>query len=240
MGLLTRGRVKHTNSWNYSENSQGGFKKNKKPLFAKGQWVWLPPRSATLKVWKCKVELGVLRLINGSIADGYYAVDGIRFQTHISQVLPCPEKDQNWMDVHKEFAHFRAAATVGIGTIRLKLGRDYILECLGLRKVGHAVLSKATPGLPQPRKLVKATSGVKTNQKIRPEDIAAEKKAKIEASKLLQDKLKIPQPQANKMVNQSENYTDQTPQDPESEGQSDYKMILIGCVVVGAVVLMYI
>ena len=84
---LKRGRVEHTNSWNYAQNTDGGFSADSRAQFYKGQWVWLQPRFETLLIYpNAKYELGVLRLINGAIGDGYYAMDGLRFQTVVSQI----------------------------------------------------------------------------------------------------------------------------------------------------------
>ena len=42
---LSRGRVTHTNSHNYSGNTAGSFVASSKATIFKGQWVWLPPRA---------------------------------------------------------------------------------------------------------------------------------------------------------------------------------------------------
>ena len=48
MAWLTRGRVDHTNSWNYSGETPTGFDRDVKPRLYKSQWVWLPVRSKGL------------------------------------------------------------------------------------------------------------------------------------------------------------------------------------------------
>ena len=77
MSDLSRGRVAHTNSWNYKSFNKGlksGFNSSSKSSFFKGQWVWIKPRAIILQVYPESLkELGVIRLINGTIGDGYYA-----------------------------------------------------------------------------------------------------------------------------------------------------------------------
>ena len=90
VGDLSRGRVKHSNN-NYMTNTDNGLNAGARPKFYSGQWEWLPARSSVIQLGIAKVrwELGVLRLLNGAMADGYYCLDGARFQTHASQVYPC-------------------------------------------------------------------------------------------------------------------------------------------------------
>ena len=87
MSELTRGRVKHTNAWNYGVATDSGFDADSRSKIHAGQWVWIAPRHAVLSAQPhAKKELGCVRIINGIIVDGYYALDGQRFNTHIAQV----------------------------------------------------------------------------------------------------------------------------------------------------------
>lgn len=211
---LKRGRVEHTNGWNSAKNTNGGFKASSKSNFHKGQWVWLEPRYATYHIYgDAKYELGVLRLINGAIGDGYYAMDGVRFQTVVSQIRPCPKSDTEWMNTQKAFLRFKIAAVKGIDVSRQKLGRDWILQVLGVKTVGDSdpTYKKKTPAGPvekhdgalKLRKLGKILNvGDRNEQKwpVRPEDKALDKKLKIESAKELQDKLQVSQTTANTIV----------------------------------------
>ena len=129
MSELSRGRVAHTNSWNYKSFNKGltsGFNSSSKSSFFKGQWVWIKPRAIILKVYPESLkELGVIRLINGTIGDGYYAVDGVRFQSHLTQVVPVHAERQEWLNRHKDFFKFRSFAVTGEASVTTySLGRD--------------------------------------------------------------------------------------------------------------------
>ena len=207
---LTRGRVVHTNSHNYSQNVDSGFKVDSKAKLFRGQWVWLPPRAQTKKIYhRAGWELGVLRIINAATADGYYAMDGIRFQTHISQVTPCPKYDQDWMDNHADFLKFKIAAVKGVSVGAYKLGRDHMLEILGLKTVGQATVIHGDP-IKTPKKntalgrMAKILETGKLNAAHYPQrssDQADIKKVRFAAAKEIQQSLEVPQDTANKMVN---------------------------------------
>ena len=212
---LQRGRVEHTNSWNNAKNTDGGFSADSKAHLHKGQWVWLKPRFGTLQIYpKAKYELGVLRLINGAIGDGYYAMDGVRFQTVVSQVKPCPKKQQEWMGLQKAFLRFKISAVKGVDVPRYKLGRDWILQVLGVKTVGDSEPAKEKKTPDGPIEKHPETARLATLEKIldvgkrneqrwptRPEDKAEGKKANLKTAKDLQDSLEIPQTDANEMVN---------------------------------------
>ena len=214
VGKLSRGRVKHTNSWNYAPvGKSSGFTADSRAAHFAGQWVWLPPRASTLKIYAgSRYELGVLRLINAAIGDGYYAVDGTRFQTHLSQVKPCPKADQDWMDLCRPFLQFKIAAVKGVDVERYKLGRDYILEVLGVKTVGDVdpvrTTSGGTPGdkLPEKRVMEKLGSILEVggrNERTwpdRPEDKAHDEIKHAAVQKELQDKLRIPNEDAHALV----------------------------------------
>ena len=140
VSMLSNGRVKHSNSNNYAKNTEG-WDQARPPKLYSGEWVWLRPRAAIVKKFvNAQYELGVLRILNGAIADGYYAFDGMRFQTHVSTIKGCPQHDQEWMNSHSDFQYFKAAATKGVGVGRLKLGRDHLAAVLGVKKVGEGKL----------------------------------------------------------------------------------------------------
>ena len=149
MKELGRGRVDHLNSWNYrttpgeeestiyKESVKSGFNSSSRSHIYKGMWVWVNPRLKTTMVYpQCKKELGVIMVINGALAVGYYAVDGIRFDTHLSQVVGVHEDRQDWLNLHKEFFKFKTYATTGDYLVQTySLGRDFNFICLGLAKL---------------------------------------------------------------------------------------------------------
>jgi hypothetical protein len=229
---LKRGRVKHTNSWNYAKNTDGGFSADSKAQLHTGQWVWLQPRASTLRIYPgAKYELGVLRLINGAIGDGYYAMDGVRFQTVVGQIHPCPKKDQEWMGLQKAFLRFKIAAVKGIDTPRFKLGRDWVLQVLGVKTVGDSEPAKEkktpdgpTENHPETNRLSGLAKildvGQRNEQRNRPEDKADTKKTNLKVAKELQDSLEISQDTANKMVNDTRD--PETTEIVENNSQSHY------------------
>ena len=239
---LTRGRVEHTNSWNNAKNTDGGFDADSKARFHKGQWVWLNPRHSTRAIYpKTQYELGVLRIINGAIADGFYAMDGVRFSTVISQVHPCPKHDQEWMGLQKQFLRFKIAAVKGIDVARYKLGRDHVLQVLGVKTVGDSEpIKKETPkgpaeDHPENLKLSKLAKildvGERNEQRWpkRPEDKAQSKKDKIKVAKEVQDTLQVSQDTANKLVNETQPAENAQPGDGNTHAQSYIFGIVILC-----------
>ena len=238
---LKRGRVEHTNSWNNAKNTDGGFDADSKAQFHKGQWVWLKPRYSTLGIYpKSRYELGVLRIINGAIADGFYAMDGVRFQTVITQVRPCPKHDQEWMGMQKQFLRFKIAAVKGVDVARYKLGRDHALEVLGVKTVGDSEpFQKPTPkGAEEDhpenlklRKLQKILDVARNEQPWprRPEDKAQSKVDKIKVAKEVQDTLKVSQDAANELVNETMPPEATQPGDGNGSAQSYIFGVVILC-----------
>ena len=163
MKELGRGRVDHINSWNYkTEITEGGFKEkssfypesvksgfnsSSRSAIYKGCWVWVNPRAKILKVYpQCKKELGVVMVINGALAVGYYAIDGIRFDTHLSQVVTVHEERQEWLNQHKSFFKFKSFATTGDYLVKsFALGRDFHFICLGLAKLSGVLTEEGRP-----------------------------------------------------------------------------------------------
>ena len=117
-------------------NTTPGFVKDNQPLFYANQWVWLvPPRQSSVRDAKDRFdvirELGVVRLINGDTIDGYYAIDGIRFQRSEHEVQPASPSERGWLSLDKDFARFKDTCATGEGTRRLRLGGSYLAICLG-------------------------------------------------------------------------------------------------------------
>ena len=135
MSELTRGRVKHTNAWNYGAATDSGFDADSRSKIHAGQWIWIAPRHAVLCV----------RIINGIIVDGYYALDGQRFQTHISQVHTVLQERQSFLDQMKGFREFKRYAVSGSGLVRnYAPGRDNVLLCTGQASLNKELLHPGT------------------------------------------------------------------------------------------------
>ena len=195
VNYLSRGRVKHTQSNNYSRNTES-WTTGKAPDLYSGQWVWLKPRSSTHKKYRdAGYELGVLRLVNGAIADGYYALDGIRFRTHVTTIKACPQSDQEWMNTHPDFRFFKEAATKGVGVGRLKLGRDHLTEVIGRRTAGEGKLPKKLKTATKDP-LVTILEAGERNRRERPETNRDE----VDAAKEIQEKFKITNQNAKNIV----------------------------------------
>ncbi len=168
MKELGRGRVDHINSWNYRpstnmeeedemlgahdeatiypESVKSGFNSSSRSVIHKGQWVWIPVRAKTAQVYPdSKKELGVIMVINGAIVVGYYAVDGIRFDTHISQIVAVHIERQEWLNEHKSFFKFKTYAVTGDYLVKsFALGRDFHLICVGLAKLSGILVDEGT------------------------------------------------------------------------------------------------
>jgi len=145
---VTRGRVTHTNSWNYGDTPgavysgvSSGFDQGIEAKIYKGQWIWAPPRAGVVKVLPdCKKELAVVRLINGQMVDGYFALDGLRMQVLATQIVPVFHARQEWLNAHRDFINFRGAAVVGESNVRDQaLGDDYLMIIMGLSHMNEVL-----------------------------------------------------------------------------------------------------
>ena len=227
---LTRGRVKHTQSNNYAQNTES-WTTGKAPDLYSGQWVWLKPRSSTYKKYNdAGYELGVLRLINGAIADGYYALDGLRFQTHVKTIKPCPQSDQEWMNAHPEFRFFKEAATKGVGVGRLNLGREHLTEVIGRRTAGEGKLPKnLKKATTDP--LLKILQAGERNVQGRPETNRGE----VDAAKEIQQRFNISDQNAKNIVDHRLKPGTTVLKSQESQGPGNKSMAFVG-VLIAAVV----
>ena len=163
MKELGRGRVDHINSWNYRtslnedetlgphdeetiypESVKSGFNSSSRSPIYKGQWVWVSPRFKTVETYPdCKKELGVIMVINGAIVVGYYALDGLRFDSHQSQLVGVHTERQAWLNEHKSFFKFKTYAVTGDYLVQsYALGRDFNLICTGLAKMSGVLVDE--------------------------------------------------------------------------------------------------
>ena len=77
--------------------------------------------------------------------DGYYALDGQRFQTHISQVHAVLQERQSFLDQMKGFREFKRYAVSGSGLVRnYAPGRDNVLLCTGQASLNKELLHPGT------------------------------------------------------------------------------------------------
>lgn len=135
---LTQGRVTHTNAWNYGAKLTGSFVADGKAQFYKGQWVWVKIRDTLKKTHEvADKELGVIRLINGKLMDGYFAIDGKRFRRTASYLMPLSDVEIQTFNGMSDFVKFKSDAVAGDMSSNPKendsaLGRTYPLITVGL------------------------------------------------------------------------------------------------------------
>jgi hypothetical protein len=143
---VRRGRVKHTNSWNYGAKTDSGFDSDARSRLFAGQWVWIAPRALILQEYShSRKELACLRVIKGDIVQGYYALDGVRFDTHISQVHPVIQERQGFLDSEPSLKLFKSYAIKGSGNVRNFHASDaMILICIGLGVFNKELLAPGT------------------------------------------------------------------------------------------------
>ena len=214
MSELKRGRVKHTNSWNYGAPVGSGFDSDSRSKLHAGQWVWVAPRFAVVSAQPhAKKELGCVRIINGVIVDGYYALDGVRFQTHASQIHAVLQERQAFLDQMKGFRQFKHYTVAGSGLVRnYAPGPNNVLLCTGQATLNKELLKpgtnrsfqdsnhSATPsmplGAPPPERSVRRAPGKLTEQEL--ENEVAARMAK---------KFGIPKATAEQMVRQGSTVT---------------------------------
>ena len=136
MSEVERGRVTHNNSWNYSGETPTGFDRSVEPSLHKGMWVWLNAREHTKAHYPHALkELGVIRLLNGRIVDGYYALDGLRFKQHEKAVHAVVGERQHLLNNHFDLKKFRHAAMIGLHDVRaLSAGKKHGKLVTGLLK----------------------------------------------------------------------------------------------------------
>ena len=109
-----------------------------KAEFFKGQWVWVKIREELQKTNEvAEKELGVVRLINGKLIDGYYAIDGKRFRRTASYLMAVSDVELQTLNGMKNFVKFKADAVAGKMSTKPKendsaLGKTSPLICVGL------------------------------------------------------------------------------------------------------------
>ena len=145
------------------------------------------------------------------------------------------------MNLQKQFLRFKIAAVKGIDVPRYKLGRDHVLQVLGVKTVGDSEpIHEETPkgaaeDHPEKNKLSKLAKildvGTRNEQRYpnRKEDKAQSQKDKIQVAKKIQDTLQVSQDTANKMVNDTSSPEASQPGDGNSSSQSYIFGVVILC-----------
>ena len=145
------------------------------------------------------------------------------------------------MGLQKAFLRFKIAAVKGIDVPRYKLGRDWVLQVLGVKTVGDSEPAKEkktpdgpTENHPETARLSGFAKildvGERNEQRNRPEDKAEAKKTNLKVAKELQDSLEITQDSANKMVNDTRDPTKTRDMISNNTSQSHYVFgIVIFC-----------
>ena len=147
---LSPGRQGNNNSWNYGYKQDNSFDADSSAEFHAAQWVWLTPREIskadTKGIFTCTRELGGVRLMNGGMLDGYYAVDGVRFQTLPETAKPASLSETGWLNKSKDFARFMDSVSTGENVKVNRLGANHLSVCLGDVLEMDAVVEDITVG----------------------------------------------------------------------------------------------
>ncbi len=235
MAWLTRGKVDHTNSWNYSGETPTGFDRDIYPRLFKGQWLWLPVRSKGLLHYPESLkELAVVRTLIGDTVDGYYCSDGERFKVHVDMVHALKLERQSWLNLHKDFKLFQHKAVVGGHQVRaFSLGNRQGLLCYGLAKLTGVL----THGSVEEGHIVAgATQGALLLTAPQTAGGEGEEPSKAEA-----EKEALAQPADPGVVTIDGRTYVETPQDPgepKTKKEATNSVALVACVVgIGALVL---
>ena len=131
MDTLERGRVKHTNAWNYRKGEifENGFDADGSARVFTGQWVWIVARDSLLEGGVTDYELACVWNIQRDGCYVFNAIDGDL--VIVDDVWPLSDTLSDILNVKKNFVEFRNAAVEGENTSMFLLGRDELLVCIG-------------------------------------------------------------------------------------------------------------
>jgi hypothetical protein len=144
---LTRGRVKHTNSWNYREGEPflSGFQADGAAKVYSGQWVWVTARQEFIEKGVTSHELAVVWKIQRDGVYVFQAIDGTQAIT--DKVWPLADDLSDALNLKKNFLHFRQAAVEGGDTPGQSVGKTDLLLCIGrTNEAGGKGPTALTPG----------------------------------------------------------------------------------------------
>ena len=137
MSELKRGRVKHTNSWNYqSEGVPDGFG-NDEATLCTGDYIWIRPESDVQSEFpEVERQLCCIYMLDGHVVRGYMALDGAAVHINMddSSLVPVSDTLNSYLNASKVFNSFKDAAVCGRDVSRLAAGRhsEVTLLCLGI------------------------------------------------------------------------------------------------------------
>jgi len=144
---LQRGRVTHTNAWNYrkGEEFNTGFDADGSAKVFSGQWVWIPARPVLVKSGATNFELAVVWKLERDGAHVFNAFDGNLVV--VDEVWPISFNLSDSFNAKKKYTQFRMAAIEGVNTHTYSLGTDELLVCIGgTQDAQMGFPKKDTPG----------------------------------------------------------------------------------------------
>ena len=129
--VLERGRVTHTNAWNYRKGEifETGFQADGAAKVYTGQWVWIVARDRLLSAGVTDYELACVWNLQRDGAYVFNAIDGDL--VIVDDVWPLSDTLTDILNSKKNFVKFRNAAVEGENTSMFLLGRDNLLMCIG-------------------------------------------------------------------------------------------------------------
>ena len=129
---LQRGRVTHTNSWNYRKGKifDTGFDSDGSATNFAGQWVWITARPELKDRGITPYELAVIWKIE---RNGVYTFNALDGDLVVVDEYPIPVNPTlaDTFNLRKNFVKFRLAAVEGVNTHTYSLGKDELLLCIG-------------------------------------------------------------------------------------------------------------
>ena len=144
---LKKGRVTHTNSWNYRQGAEfmGGFSADGAARIYAGQWVWVPARYSLVERAVTTHELACVWKIQ---EDGVYCFLGIDGAVAtVDEVWPLHDDLADVLNKKRTFLQFKEASVTGGDTVTRALGPTDLLVCLGRTEDSAANFpTELTPG----------------------------------------------------------------------------------------------
>ena len=129
INLLTAGRHRHTNSYNYRKGRPFMGTWNQKPRVYAGQWVWVTARMSLQEAGVTTHELAVVWKLDSYYAHVVLGIDGT--VKVVDQVWPFSHQLEETVELDKEFMEFKRRALEGRDTEGKNLGADHLRFCVG-------------------------------------------------------------------------------------------------------------
>ena len=128
---LTRGVVKSTTSYHYTEDGSiapGGFQSPGESAIFVGQWTWVPVRASTKRGHS---ELYCVSYIKGDEVGGFYALDGKAGSVDEEEVELVDDEFNAILEDIAAFRSFRSGAMYGYNMKLINPGKAYPQMCVG-------------------------------------------------------------------------------------------------------------